>query len=60
MTSSLVGSEMCIRDRKAGWRAMHQNGSPRRSFACIGKANHQHRSLLRTCLLYTSDAADDM
>eukprot|EP00975_Prorocentrum_lima_P005412 1170585-Prorocentrum_lima.AAC.1 len=61
MTSSLVGSEMCIRDRTKGFdyhsasqghavamsfghRAMTESNSPR----------------VKSCLLYTSDAADDM
>eukprot|EP00969_Alexandrium_andersonii_P149378 6605826-Alexandrium_andersonii.AAC.1 len=60
MSASLVGSEMCIRDspnvqrRKAaswcGWR-------DRRPCRC---ALQHPQSALRTCLLYTSDAADDM
>eukprot|EP00969_Alexandrium_andersonii_P153003 6766130-Alexandrium_andersonii.AAC.1 len=61
MSASLVGSEMCIRDR------VHANGSERAS-----KRASVHRSWTRTpmdtgldagtgtCLLYTSDAADDM
>eukprot|EP00975_Prorocentrum_lima_P043441 9120376-Prorocentrum_lima.AAC.1 len=60
MTSSLVGSEMCIRDR----------GCPARP-RILGPAGHHHRSQhaswsqsqlveVGTCLLYTSDAADDM
>eukprot|EP00969_Alexandrium_andersonii_P130177 5755299-Alexandrium_andersonii.AAC.1 len=61
MSASLVGSEMCIRDRnpptkRAGRRAggAFSGGPGRRSppvetyvHACV-------------CLLYTSDAADDM
>eukprot|EP00975_Prorocentrum_lima_P012218 2593865-Prorocentrum_lima.AAC.1 len=60
MTSSLVGSEMCIRDSSlvvapfcpclktslVDWKAT----------AADGWATGQER----TCLLYTSDAADDM
>eukprot|EP00975_Prorocentrum_lima_P024317 5116136-Prorocentrum_lima.AAC.1 len=60
MTSSLVGSEMCIRDRSCssrsdGGRKSGPGGGPMRlsvmplSFAQLGG-----------CLLYTSDAADDM
>eukprot|EP00975_Prorocentrum_lima_P050421 10561582-Prorocentrum_lima.AAC.1 len=61
MTSSLVGSEMCIRDRT------------RRSSMPIRASNAFERvprwwlravvtgwGLPRCCLLYTSDAADDM
>eukprot|EP00975_Prorocentrum_lima_P055103 11551312-Prorocentrum_lima.AAC.1 len=60
MTSSLVGSEMCIRDSA---RMVHKNREDMadklwttecevcgQSFATRGKL----------CLLYTSDAADDM
>eukprot|EP00975_Prorocentrum_lima_P019131 4024863-Prorocentrum_lima.AAC.1 len=61
MTSSLVGSEMCIRDRL---RSLHQN-------AWLQHAASTHRRVVTrrgvkqgdvasTCLLYTSDAADDM
>eukprot|EP00969_Alexandrium_andersonii_P213624 9433576-Alexandrium_andersonii.AAC.1 len=60
MSASLVGSEMCIRDRPfsaetaAPWpcprgRGMHTESS--------GKARNPSRC---SCLLYTSDAADDM
>eukprot|EP00975_Prorocentrum_lima_P000734 147685-Prorocentrum_lima.AAC.1 len=60
MTSSLVGSEMCIRDRPST-----QNR------ATIQSATHIKEELTHTtaattpdavnaCLLYTSDAADDM
>eukprot|EP00975_Prorocentrum_lima_P029901 6274221-Prorocentrum_lima.AAC.1 len=61
MTSSLVGSEMCIRDRdkkeKLGKRLLRTSAK---------RTEHQEQSLLEavgknaTCLLYTSDAADDM
>eukprot|EP00975_Prorocentrum_lima_P035423 7438055-Prorocentrum_lima.AAC.1 len=60
MTSSLVGSEMCIRDSTTtlprnpdeirtavqGWRMAQQ--------ALV------YRGETKSCLLYTSDAADDM
>eukprot|EP00969_Alexandrium_andersonii_P121289 5361395-Alexandrium_andersonii.AAC.1 len=61
MSASLVGSEMCIRDR-----AIRRRGS------CGGRGSHAARSCsgrrtsaacsrsLGACLLYTSDAADDM
>eukprot|EP00969_Alexandrium_andersonii_P271722 12009763-Alexandrium_andersonii.AAC.1 len=60
MSASLVGSEMCIRDRPPldGRRAICESartgqlGAPLRGApSCYAKAS---------CLLYTSDAADDM
>eukprot|EP00975_Prorocentrum_lima_P017881 3773196-Prorocentrum_lima.AAC.1 len=61
MTSSLVGSEMCIRDR---WRrGTGIRGGRRRRRAPTTPAHGcrlrcgAHK---RSCLLYTSDAADDM
>eukprot|EP00969_Alexandrium_andersonii_P139025 6148721-Alexandrium_andersonii.AAC.1 len=61
MSASLVGSEMCIRDRSSGavreaprefqwafWRFPASPGEQRRAPGSSG------------CLLYTSDAADDM
>eukprot|EP00969_Alexandrium_andersonii_P070430 3108200-Alexandrium_andersonii.AAC.1 len=60
MSASLVGSEMCIRDRAFA----HQEGDhlavddlQRRPLE--DRAGLQPRGL-RGCLLYTSDAADDM
>eukprot|EP00975_Prorocentrum_lima_P051618 10809016-Prorocentrum_lima.AAC.1 len=61
MTSSLVGSEMCIRDRG---RCQPYcllvlrlpdtvQGGPPHQLECI-------EPYLHPCLLYTSDAADDM
>eukprot|EP00975_Prorocentrum_lima_P037609 7909939-Prorocentrum_lima.AAC.1 len=60
MTSSLVGSEMCIRDRyncekegvkvKRGKDGYHEF----ESYRDVGVAKKM------LCLLYTSDAADDM
>eukprot|EP00969_Alexandrium_andersonii_P092677 4091272-Alexandrium_andersonii.AAC.1 len=60
MSASLVGSEMCIRDRR--WsKAVHSQLDEDR-------LETQHRALESAssgwiwwgCLLYTSDAADDM
>eukprot|EP00969_Alexandrium_andersonii_P338966 14981992-Alexandrium_andersonii.AAC.1 len=60
MSASLVGSEMCIRDSalntrqdsdgKSAWERSHGQKwlGPAHPFGC------------RICLLYTSDAADDM
>eukprot|EP00969_Alexandrium_andersonii_P103283 4557523-Alexandrium_andersonii.AAC.1 len=61
MSASLVGSEMCIRDRNSATRS-----------ALHGDRRHAPEPLAKlagpapacggrgTCLLYTSDAADDM
>eukprot|EP00975_Prorocentrum_lima_P048338 10107768-Prorocentrum_lima.AAC.1 len=60
MTSSLVGSEMCIRDRlTTDWSALvrlirYLVVRPR----CVYFFPWQYEGA--TCLLYTSDAADDM
>eukprot|EP00975_Prorocentrum_lima_P001392 300343-Prorocentrum_lima.AAC.1 len=60
MTSSLVGSEMCIRDSL--WKT-----TPRRHFvhvvpiSCDARRQQgKQKAPATTCLLYTSDAADDM
>eukprot|EP00969_Alexandrium_andersonii_P029227 1275682-Alexandrium_andersonii.AAC.1 len=60
MSASLVGSEMCIRDRhSAAARAPLWRAVPRA--ALCESANTQIPKLSRNpCLLYTSDAADDM
>eukprot|EP00975_Prorocentrum_lima_P011831 2518655-Prorocentrum_lima.AAC.1 len=53
MTSSLVGSEMCIRDRNKALAPVVQLQLLARDRACVAVKH-------ATCLLYTSDAADDM
>eukprot|EP00969_Alexandrium_andersonii_P238110 10510086-Alexandrium_andersonii.AAC.1 len=61
MSASLVGSEMCIRDRSA-------NPQSAQSFAIgvrepnleIARAGGPEGNPRWACLLYTSDAADDM
>eukprot|EP00969_Alexandrium_andersonii_P321153 14190550-Alexandrium_andersonii.AAC.1 len=60
MSASLVGSEMCIRDRlppgclpPEGLRHPRDGPPPCRR-------NRQALPALVVCLLYTSDAADDM
>eukprot|EP00969_Alexandrium_andersonii_P031782 1389280-Alexandrium_andersonii.AAC.1 len=61
MSASLVGSEMCIRDRgpRSGPTSMPQWTPPMPWGP--GSAERLEVSILpRTCLLYTSDAADDM
>eukprot|EP00969_Alexandrium_andersonii_P308890 13651226-Alexandrium_andersonii.AAC.1 len=60
MSASLVGSEMCIRDRagkRAGRQTDRQTDRHARALARAHARTHAHR---QTCLLYTSDAADDM
>eukprot|EP00975_Prorocentrum_lima_P049956 10458253-Prorocentrum_lima.AAC.1 len=61
MTSSLVGSEMCIRDRLGIFQSCGGGSSKERS-AQITKEGHRCRTAAKSkdCLLYTSDAADDM
>eukprot|EP00969_Alexandrium_andersonii_P062031 2733930-Alexandrium_andersonii.AAC.1 len=58
MSASLVGSEMCIRDRSCHYKESGRQPAPPEECARLG-------SLLGGaapcgCLLYTSDAADDM
>eukprot|EP00969_Alexandrium_andersonii_P098143 4332598-Alexandrium_andersonii.AAC.1 len=60
MSASLVGSEMCIRDRATA-------GLCDEAFVTLWPSRKRKRSESRmrqpacsTCLLYTSDAADDM
>eukprot|EP00969_Alexandrium_andersonii_P184658 8158077-Alexandrium_andersonii.AAC.1 len=61
MSASLVGSEMCIRDRR---RLGCPPGRHRLAACAMHCAGLQHGgegcARSRTCLLYTSDAADDM
>eukprot|EP00969_Alexandrium_andersonii_P260950 11536971-Alexandrium_andersonii.AAC.1 len=60
MSASLVGSEMCIRDRcctapgsaAGGFSEFRRFGAVERAVWPVGRSG--------TCLLYTSDAADDM
>eukprot|EP00975_Prorocentrum_lima_P056866 11931367-Prorocentrum_lima.AAC.1 len=60
MTSSLVGSEMCIRDRCCrgyeGSGCWHDRSDAGTSGAPIDSVG----ATRAPCLLYTSDAADDM
>eukprot|EP00969_Alexandrium_andersonii_P262424 11601706-Alexandrium_andersonii.AAC.1 len=61
MSASLVGSEMCIRDRSLAEPARRRAAAPRPRGAPRGLQELMARALLRqVCLLYTSDAADDM
>eukprot|EP00975_Prorocentrum_lima_P048030 10043909-Prorocentrum_lima.AAC.1 len=60
MTSSLVGSEMCIRDSGGGEKPF---SDPFREYqeldSRLGERLEQ-AAKDKACLLYTSDAADDM
>eukprot|EP00975_Prorocentrum_lima_P012524 2655467-Prorocentrum_lima.AAC.1 len=60
MTSSLVGSEMCIRDRASlnpVWKGLEPEKTRRPNPVDL---NPSPKAQSRPCLLYTSDAADDM
>eukprot|EP00975_Prorocentrum_lima_P060832 12760644-Prorocentrum_lima.AAC.1 len=60
MTSSLVGSEMCIRDSLShGVADLLGDMGRTRAQHLLTCARFLTAGLL-TCLLYTSDAADDM
>eukprot|EP00969_Alexandrium_andersonii_P152238 6732232-Alexandrium_andersonii.AAC.1 len=60
MSASLVGSEMCIRDSSrtsSTWsRGAGQPSSSSPGLRCLPSGPPS----THTCLLYTSDAADDM
>eukprot|EP00969_Alexandrium_andersonii_P208651 9215688-Alexandrium_andersonii.AAC.1 len=61
MSASLVGSEMCIRDRLGARRRTYRPKRywpPRRPGGALRRATGMSQSA--GCLLYTSDAADDM
>eukprot|EP00969_Alexandrium_andersonii_P219955 9715149-Alexandrium_andersonii.AAC.1 len=60
MSASLVGSEMCIRDRAwvAGWHQPTIRTTPLSDHPCLLLEDGAEE--VKTCLLYTSDAADDM
>eukprot|EP00975_Prorocentrum_lima_P026831 5640383-Prorocentrum_lima.AAC.1 len=60
MTSSLVGSEMCIRDSINGVALEHCCPSLIISSPCHEGREASKGAKGRGCLLYTSDAADDM
>eukprot|EP00975_Prorocentrum_lima_P050999 10685260-Prorocentrum_lima.AAC.1 len=61
MTSSLVGSEMCIRDSSL---MASRQGEQQALMNCEQMEQPQPETLSprkeSSCLLYTSDAADDM
>eukprot|EP00969_Alexandrium_andersonii_P109238 4819391-Alexandrium_andersonii.AAC.1 len=60
MSASLVGSEMCIRDRGVDGHRQGENDQdlPGRSGARDSPPTRPRQA--DPCLLYTSDAADDM
>eukprot|EP00969_Alexandrium_andersonii_P244892 10821755-Alexandrium_andersonii.AAC.1 len=61
MSASLVGSEMCIRDRtSSGHRQTSSRNRPQDSPKPPLGAGGLFEVLADCCLLYTSDAADDM
>eukprot|EP00969_Alexandrium_andersonii_P059329 2612709-Alexandrium_andersonii.AAC.1 len=61
MSASLVGSEMCIRDRpQPGRRLWSGAGSWGVRLGRRPRGNPTRAPNLSPCLLYTSDAADDM
>eukprot|EP00969_Alexandrium_andersonii_P304445 13457653-Alexandrium_andersonii.AAC.1 len=60
MSASLVGSEMCIRDRGSTAHAGALGALQARVKELLAPLVRGGLPLPRTCLLYTSDAADDM
>eukprot|EP00969_Alexandrium_andersonii_P074610 3291427-Alexandrium_andersonii.AAC.1 len=61
MSASLVGSEMCIRDSSCSaqkWQPLPESAGCAAVLSLAGAKISW--SLDATCLLYTSDAADDM
>eukprot|EP00969_Alexandrium_andersonii_P233011 10287844-Alexandrium_andersonii.AAC.1 len=60
MSASLVGSEMCIRDRFLPAARTSLSGAPESGNAAAGAARPGPSPWRWPCLLYTSDAADDM
>eukprot|EP00969_Alexandrium_andersonii_P040856 1791567-Alexandrium_andersonii.AAC.1 len=60
MSASLVGSEMCIRDRPSSAKDVGDWDEGSKDLG--GYAGSELHSVkgIRGCLLYTSDAADDM
>eukprot|EP00969_Alexandrium_andersonii_P149602 6615014-Alexandrium_andersonii.AAC.1 len=61
MSASLVGSEMCIRD---SLHSVPPQGPPRPmepgELGSVHPASAVWQEAVAACLLYTSDAADDM
>eukprot|EP00975_Prorocentrum_lima_P006155 1329577-Prorocentrum_lima.AAC.1 len=61
MTSSLVGSEMCIRDSaSAAASDVQMRPKAKSRQVCVREVQEHFKREEKNCLLYTSDAADDM
>eukprot|EP00969_Alexandrium_andersonii_P175020 7740550-Alexandrium_andersonii.AAC.1 len=60
MSASLVGSEMCIRDRFIMMQSNRDLAFARRFDPDMEQRLRDCRDRHDPCLLYTSDAADDM
>eukprot|EP00969_Alexandrium_andersonii_P314544 13894998-Alexandrium_andersonii.AAC.1 len=60
MSASLVGSEMCIRDSASAVRSARTSPAAARRPNPSPAAATSWPTWPTTCLLYTSDAADDM
>ena len=60
MLRSLVGSEMCIRDRVVRSQMHRRRRNQSHRLGCRSTLAPRSRSLSIVCLLYTSDAADDL
>eukprot|EP00969_Alexandrium_andersonii_P252598 11163087-Alexandrium_andersonii.AAC.1 len=60
MSASLVGSEMCIRDRDCGSGLGLRSPGLRAQSSDTGSDCQPRLQATELCLLYTSDAADDM
>eukprot|EP00969_Alexandrium_andersonii_P153569 6791072-Alexandrium_andersonii.AAC.1 len=60
MSASLVGSEMCIRDRKMRFSCWREGHAPTSSAGKRSLRSSECAGRRCSCLLYTSDAADDM
>eukprot|EP00969_Alexandrium_andersonii_P142391 6295978-Alexandrium_andersonii.AAC.1 len=60
MSASLVGSEMCIRDRPLPTTSLSSSGRWSGSGAPVSRFSPPPTRPAWCCLLYTSDAADDM
>eukprot|EP00969_Alexandrium_andersonii_P346237 15305472-Alexandrium_andersonii.AAC.1 len=60
MSASLVGSEMCIRDSPRTPPSEPHRKPPQNPFRSRSKPPQRLGLAAFSCLLYTSDAADDM
>eukprot|EP00969_Alexandrium_andersonii_P251318 11107849-Alexandrium_andersonii.AAC.1 len=60
MSASLVGSEMCIRDRPSWGLSLPAPAAISSGRVCVLASAGLSSTTRCSCLLYTSDAADDM